>query len=134
MHSIKLTLAAAAVVISSGSALAHDCADRIDEFEQLLDVAADHSISASSGGQGVAAAREAQSMQNTDEALEDPVPYQEEPEEAVEVEEADDAGEGGEQIIEARTSLQNARELAESGDEDACVKALQEVILALIQD
>lgn len=134
MNSIKLSLAAVTVVLATGPALAQDCTNRLDEFERLLDLAADHSISASSGGQAVAGAREAQSMENTEEALEDPVPFQEEPEEVAEVEEADDAGEGGEQIIEARTALQDARELADSGEEEACLEALDEVILTLLRE
>jgi hypothetical protein len=133
VNRIKLFLTTSAAMLLAGSALAHDCAGRIDEFERLLDTAADHAISASSGGQAVAGAREAQAMDDTDGA-QDPVPFQEETEEAAEVEEADDAGEGFEQIIEARAALQDARELAESGDEDACVEALDKVILALIQN
>ena len=73
-------------------------------------------------------------MADTQEAIEDPVPFQEEPEETAAVEEADAAGDGGEEVIEARTALQGARELAESGDEDACLKAVDDVILSLIQD
>lgn len=134
MNSIKLSLAAAAAVLVAGPALAHDCAGRIDGFERLLDRAAGHSISASSGGQAVAGAREAQAMENTEEALEDPVPFQEEPEAAIKVEQADDAGEGGVRVIEARTALQDARELAESGDEEGCSEALDEVILSLLRD
>ena len=134
MHSIKLFTVAAAAILISVPAHAYQCAERIDDFERLLDVAASQAISASSGGQAVAGAREAQAMADTQEANEDPVPFQEEPEETAAVEEADAAGDGGEQVIEARTALQGARKLAESGDEDACVKAVDDVILSLIQD
>lgn len=134
MHRIKLFTAAAAAIFLAGPAHAYQCAERIDDFERLLDVAASQSISASSGGQAVAGAREAQAMAASDEASDDPVPFQDESEETAAVEEAEAAGDGGERVIEARTALQGARELAESGDEDACRKAVDDVILSLIQD
>ncbi|HEX2018085.1 MAG TPA: hypothetical protein VGO17_04020 [Aurantimonas sp.] len=134
MNSIKLCLIGASALLLAGPAHALQCADRIGDFERLLDLAADHAISASSGGQAVAGAREAQAMAGTEEAIEDPVPFQEEAEEVREVEEADEAGDGGEQIIAARTALQEARELAESGNEEGCTEAVDEVILSLIRD
>lgn len=132
MNSIKIALAATTAAFLAGPALAHDCNGRIDEFERLLDAAAEEAISASSGGQAVAGAREAQAMEEGDEAEEDPVPFQEEPEEEEAVEEAEEAGEGGSEIIEARAALDEARELAERGDEDACLEAVDAVIVSLI--
>ncbi|NDV89415.1 hypothetical protein GTW51_22455 [Aurantimonas aggregata] len=134
MQRIKLFTAAAAAILLAGPAQAYQCAERIDDLERLLDAAASQAISASSGGQAVAGAREAQAMAESDEASEDPVPFQDEPEETEAVEEAEAAGDGGEEVIEARTALQGARELAKSGDEDACLKAVDDVILSLIQD
>ena len=131
MHSIKLSLAATATLLLAGPALAQDCAGRIDTFERVLDLAADEAISASSGGQAVAGAREAQAMETPEEGVEDPVPFQEEP---AEVEEAEDAGDGGERVIQARTALQNARELAESGDDAGCAEAINDLILSLLED
>lgn len=132
MNSIKLALAATTAAFLAGPALAHDCNGRIDEIERLLDRAAEEAISASSGGQAVAGAREAQAMEESEEAEEDPVPFQEEPEAEEAVEEAEEAGEGGSQVIDARTALQDARELAEEGNEDACLEAVDDVILSLI--
>ncbi|WP_299838516.1 hypothetical protein [uncultured Jannaschia sp.] len=131
MHSIKLSLTVAAALLLAGPALAQDCAGRIENFERALDRAAGEAISASSGGQAVAGAREAQAMEEPEEATEDPVPFQEETEEAAEVEEA---GDGGERVIQARTALQNARELSENGDEQACSEALDDLILSLLAD
>ncbi len=126
----SLTLAAAFL---TGPAFAHDCAGRIDDFERVLDMAAEEAISASSGGQAVAGAREAQAMEENGETEDDPVPFQEEPEAEEAVEEADDAGDGGGEIVAARTELQEARDLAESGDEDACLEAVDKVILSLLK-
>ena len=134
MHSIKLSLTVAAALLMAGPALAQDCAGRIENFERALDRAAGEAISASSGGQAVAGAREAQAMEDPEEATEDPVPFQEETEEAAEVEEAEEAGDGGERVIQARTALQNARELSENGDEQACSEALDDLILSLLAD
>ncbi|WP_299817995.1 hypothetical protein [uncultured Jannaschia sp.] len=134
MHSIKSSLIVAAALLLAGPALAQDCAGRIDDFERILDRAAGEAISASSGGQAVAGAREAQAMEAPEEGAEDPVPFQEEDEEAAEVEEAEEAGEGGERIIQARTALQNARELAEGGDEAACSEAMDDLVLTLLED
>ncbi|MGR3465257.1 hypothetical protein [Limimaricola sp.] len=149
MTKLKTTLGAAvAATLIAGPALAHDCAGRIDEFERLLDRAAEQAISASSGGQAVAGAREAQAVQGTGavsddsetgeapeagaEADEPVIPVQDEVEEAAAVEEAEESGNAGKNVIDARTALQDAREMAKSGDENACAEALDEVIVRVI--
>jgi len=144
---LRTTLGAAiAASLLAGPALAHDCAGRIDDFERLLDLAAKEAISASSSGQAVAGAREAQAVQDSGAASdaeetgtapeadgEEPVvPVQDEVEEAAAVEEADESGNAGENVIDARTALQEAREMAEEGDEAACTEALDEVIVKVI--
>ncbi|MBB4004639.1 hypothetical protein [Aurantimonas endophytica] len=134
MTRIELFTVAATALLLAGPAHAYTCAERIADLERLLDVAASQAISASSGGQAVAGAREAQAMAESDEGDEAPVPFQDEADETAAIEETDAAGDGGEELIEARTALQGARDLAESGDEDACVKAVDNVILSLIQD
>jgi hypothetical protein len=128
----------AMATLLAGPVAAHDCADQIDEFERLLDSVAEEAISASSGGQGVAGAREAQAIEESGAAEEGPgteepvIPVQDEGEEALAVEEADAAGDAGENVIETRVKLQEARELAEEGQEAACVEALHELIVQLI--
>ena len=131
MNRTKITVAALAASLLAGPALAHDCTGRIDEFERLLDTAAEQAISASSGGQAVAGAREAQAIEDTERS--DVVPVQETEEEVEAVEDADEAGNGGEKVIEARAALQQARELAEEGDDAACAEAVDEVILTLLE-
>ncbi|GAD56823.1 MAG: hypothetical protein ACJASC_002127 [Limimaricola cinnabarinus] len=132
MNRTKITVAALAASLLAGPALAHDCTGRIDEFERLLDTAAEQAISASSGGQAVAGAREAQAIEDTERS--DVVPVQETEEEVEAVEDADEAGNGGEKVIEARAALQQARELAEEGDDAACAEAVDEVILTLLEN
>ena len=58
---LKQMLLAGGLAVFAGPALA-DCADRITFLEEALDDAARLAISASSGGQGVAGAREAQAV------------------------------------------------------------------------
>ena len=135
MNAIKIASVAVAAALLSGGASAHDCLERVGEIERLLDTVSEEAISASSGGQAVAGARQAQAIEGTGEGLEEPaVPVQEEPEEAIAVEEAEEAGRGGERVIEARAALEDAREMAESGDEQACLEALDEMILTALSD
>ncbi len=132
MNKTRITAAAIAASLLAGPALAHDCAGRIDEFERLLDTAAEMAISASSGGQAVAGAREAQAVEDTERS--EVVPVQDETDEVEAVEEADEAGNGGEKVIEARAALQQARELADEGQDEACAEAVDAVFLTLLED
>lgn len=135
MKMLRMTMATMAAVLVAGPALAHDCGGRIDEFERLLDITAKQAISASSGGQAVAGARMAQAIEDTTATTEETVvPFQDEAEEVEAVEEAEAAGNAGEFIIEARTALQQARELAETGDEQACATTVDNLILTLLND
>ena len=135
MNAIAIASAALAAALLSGPASAHDCLGRIGEIEALLDATSEEAIATSSGGQAVAGARQAQAADGDEEGLEEPVvPVQDEREEAIAVEEAEEAGRGGERVVEARTALQDAREMAEGGDEEACLKALNDMILAALRD
>ena len=135
MNRITIAAATAAAALLAGAASAHDCQARIGEIEALLDTVSERAISASSGGQAVAGARQAQAVEGEDEGLEEPaVPVQEAPEEAIALEAAEEAGRGGERVIKARAALQEARETAEGGDEEACLKALDDMLLAALQD
>ena len=134
MDGIKIASVALVAALLSGPALAHDCLGRIGEIEALLDAASEEAISASSGGQAVAGARQAQAVEGGGGGLEEPAAQvQEEPEEALAVEEAEEAGRGGERIIEARAALQDARAMAEDGDEEACLKALDDMLLVALR-
>ena len=54
---------AALSLLLAGPSLASPCSDRIDALEARVKEAAEATASVSSGGQGVAAARESQAMQ-----------------------------------------------------------------------
>ncbi|WP_265502033.1 hypothetical protein [Paracoccus beibuensis] len=125
-------LLALGIGIAAGPAAAN-CADRIAFLEEVLDEAAKLSMSTSSGGQGVAGARESQAM-NEGEVIEPTVPYQDPPEEAEAVEEADEAGEGGDEILQARALLGEAQALEDDGETAACEAQLREVLVELIRD
>ena len=129
---IRHVFLSAALTFASGPAFAN-CIDHISFLEEVLDEVSKMAISASSGGQGVAGAREAQAMSEGDS--QDPaVPYQEEPEAEDAVEEAEEAGDGGDDIIRARAALGEARGLADAGDAAGCEKQAREVLIGLIQD
>lgn len=124
-----LRAAALAAALLPGAAAAHDCLARVGEIEALLDTASEEAIAASSAGQAVAGARQAQ----VDDGAEEPaVPVQEPAEEAEALEQADEAGDAGRRVIAARAALQGAREMAERGDEQACFRALDDMIAAAL--
>ena len=134
MRAIGIAAGAVAATLVAGAALAHGCQDRIAEIERVLDAASEGAIAASSGGQAVAGARQAQAAEDAPEGLEEPVvPVQDEAEEAAAVERAEEAGEGGDGLIEARAALQDARAMAEGGDEEGCLRALDEMILTALR-
>ena len=130
---LKQILLAAGLALVAGPAAA-DCADRITFLEEVLDDAARLAISASSGGQGVAGAREAQAVTDGERDEDSAAPYQDAPAEAEAVEEVQEAGDGGDALIEARARLGEARTLAEDGDEEACTTQVREILVGLIQD
>lgn len=113
----------------AGGAFAGSCEERLAALEVRLDEAAKLSISASSGGQGVASSREAQAMEvveESDEVVEPVVPYQEDDEEGEAVERAEEAGEGGDLVMQARALAEEARASAEEGNDAACEEALSD--------
>lgn len=123
---------AAAFLAAVGPAAAAECTVHLDLMDEVLDQASRESIASSSGGQGVAGAREARAMTDTEapgndetgeEAAEDPEPPQAPglaPPEAA-----------GDRVQRLRASVEAAREQAEQ-DEAACretlVTALRELI------
>lgn len=126
---IRKMLLATTLVLMAGP-VAANCADRITFLEEVLDEAARASISTSSGGQGVAGAREAQATEG--ETEEPAAPYQEEPREAEAVEDAVEAGEGGDRILQARAALGEALALEEDGDAEACDMQVRQILTDLI--
>jgi hypothetical protein len=117
--------AAALYVVLAGSSLASPCTDRINALEARLTEAAEATASVSSGGQGVAAARESQAMQARNQG--EPItpstvpPFQDETREAQTTRQAAEAGGGGDRVMQARAKLNEARTLDERGDSPACL-------------
>lgn len=134
---MTLMAAAGAGFLYAGPILASTCAEQIEEVDARLQEAAELSIATSTAGQAVAAAREAQASELIDDeevAEEVPtVPYQDEEDEAEAVRRAAEAGDGGEEIMEALALLEKARVHEEAGDEEACEAAVAEVA-RLIED
>lgn len=128
---------AAAGLLLAGPASASPCTDRMAALEARLDEAAETSISTSSGGQGVAGAREGQAMhaENQDVPVGEPaVPYQEEEREEEVVERAaDEAAGGGDNVMQAKAALNQAQIFDREGDTAACEEALAEA-QALLDD
>jgi hypothetical protein len=132
MKRLTLMAVAGAGLLCAGPILASTCAERIEEVDARLQEAAERSIATSTAGQGVAAAREAQAGELVDDeevAEEVPtVPYQDEDDEAEAVRRAAEAGDGGEEIMEAFAFLDEARVHEEAGDDAACEAAVAEVV------
>jgi hypothetical protein len=159
MKAQTLLAAAATVALLAGAARAETCALRIAELDPVLREAAEASIASSSGGQAVAAAREAQAMTDDEDAATTPgdvvaeagaatgqeagteaadgaaldvVPFQDEADEAEAVRRAEAAGEGGDLIMQAIAMVQEAQALDEAGDETACMNRMQDVLRLLV--
>jgi hypothetical protein len=116
---------AALYLLLAGSPLASSCTDRINALEARVNEAAQATASVSSGGQGVAAARESQAMQarNQGEPISPPTvpPFQNEAREAQTTRQAADVGGGGDRVMQARAKLNEARTLEGRGDSAACL-------------
>ena len=118
-------VSAALYLLLAGSSLASSCTDRINALEARVNEAAEASASVSSGGQGVAAARESQAMQarNQGAPIAPPTvpPFQNEDREAQTTRQAADVGGGGDRVMQARATLNQARTLEQRGDSAACL-------------
>ncbi len=122
---LRLAAGAAQYLLLAGSCLATPCIDRINALEARLKEAAEATASVSSGGQGVAAARESQAMQARNQG--EPIapstvpPFQNEALEAQTTRQAADAGAGGDRVMQARAKLNEARTLDGRGDSPGCL-------------
>jgi hypothetical protein len=123
--SSRLIAVGALYAVLAGSALASPCTDRINALEPRVNDAAETAVSASSGGEGVAGARQGQAMQARDQGA--PVaehtvpPFQNEAREAQTTRQAAQVGGGGDRVMQARASLNQARTLDGRGDSAACL-------------
>ena len=120
---------AALYMLLPASSLASPCTDRIHALEARVNEAAEAAASVSSGGQGVAAARESQAMQARNQGQ--PIspstvpPFQNEAKEAQTTREAAATG-GGDRVMQARATLNAARALDQQGQAEACLDRARE--------
>jgi hypothetical protein len=129
MKTVLVLAGVAAGMLLAGPVSASPCGDRIAALDARLDEEAETAISASSGGQGVAGAREGQAMQDEDGEIppnEPAVPFQSEPQEASATERAVEAGEAGNLVMQAKATLNRARTLDQEGNAAGCEEALAE--------
>jgi hypothetical protein len=121
---------AALYLLFAGPSLASPCTERINALEVRVNEAAEAAGSTSSGGQGVAAARESQAMQPRNQ--EAPIaphtapPFQNEAKEAQAARQAAEAGGGGDRVMQARAKLNEARTLDNRGDSAACLDMIKQ--------
>ncbi len=112
----------AVLAMAAGPALGSPCTDRIAEVERRLDERSAAAASTSSGGQGVAAARESQAMQGGAGPV---TPFQGTGAEVEARRSAAEAGGGGDRVMRARAKLNQARTLDAQGG-SACMEAVAE--------
>ena len=125
---MRSALAVLGLAMLAGPALASPCTDQIAALERQATGAGSEAAAASSGGQGVAAARESQAVQPPPANQPAPAsgPFQSAPREAQATQRAAEAGAGGDGVVQARAKLNEAREQAGRGDEQACLATLAE--------
>ena len=117
------------ILAAAGPVFASPCTDQIDALERRLNETGAAAAAVSSGGQGVAAAREAQAMEardNNQPAGAPAVPFQAESREAQATQRATEAGGGGDRVMQAKATLNRARTLDARGDGQACLEAVAE--------
>ena len=102
------------------------CGDQIRTLEPQVDEAVSRSAALSSGGQGVAASREAQAMQ-AERGQKTSSPVQALPEHDVNATAAAKPLAGGDRAINARAALSRAQALDRDGDAAGCMSAVEQV-------
>jgi hypothetical protein len=123
---LPATAAAFGILALAGlPAAASPCGDRIAALERRLDEGTAGAAAASSGGQGVAAAREGQASQ-PGTRNEPTVPFQNPAREAQATRQTAEQGGGGTGMAEARAALNRARTLDQQGNASGCMEAVTE--------
>jgi hypothetical protein len=126
---MKLILAAGLLTALAGPAFAGACSTEISSLEPRLTEQGRETIAASSGGKEVASRREAQAEAATEKGTspsnlpKGPAPGSTETKATADVAKASGGGTG---VMEARASLNRARELDKKGDEAGCMKAVSD--------
>ncbi len=122
--------AGAFCALAAAPGIASPCTDQIGALEARLNETASSAAAASSGGQGVAAAREAQAMEARDQnrpvAPPPAVPFQSEGRETQATQRAAEAGGGGDRVMQAKATLNRARSLDAQGNAQGCMEAVEE--------
>lgn len=117
-------------LLAAVPALASPCTERINALEARINEAAEAAGSTSSGGQGVAAARESQAIQQRNQnkpvAPQQVPPFQNEAKEAQTAREAAEAGGGGDRVMQARAKLNEARTVDSRGDSRGCIDMIEQ--------
>ncbi len=119
------TVLALSCLLISGPVLASPCTDAIRALEPRVDEAVSKSAALSSGGQGVAASREAQAMQA--DKSPNASPAQKLPEHDVGATAAATPLAGGDDALKARAALNRAQALDRDGDAAGCMSAVEQV-------
>lgn len=124
-------LAIAMLAMGAGTASAN-CAATVELLEEALDEAALEAISSSTGGQGVAAAREARAMTGTEAPGADaPIGGEADGTEAAADSQAPGHGapqEAGERVQRLRAAVEEAREQDDAACRETLVTALREAV------
>lgn len=130
MHKNMKQSAFIAVVASpmfiAGPLLASPCGDAIRALEPRVDEALSRSAALSSGGQGVAASREAQAMQAEKNPPSPGSPVQKLPEHDTQATAAATPLAGGDNAVKARAALSQAQTLDREGNAAGCSAAVEE--------
>ena len=107
----------------AGTPAAADCALHLDLMDEVLDQASRESIATSSGGQGVAGAREAQAMTDTEAPTDNATATEADDPQPPQAPGYAPPAEAGDQVQKLRAALNEAR--AQAGqDEAACRETL----------
>lgn len=106
--------------------LASPCGDAIRALEPRIDQALSKSVALSSGGQGVAASREAQALQADKQPAQPDSSVQKLPEHDVGATAAVTPLAGGDNALKARAALDRAQALDRQGKAAECTAAVEE--------
>lgn len=121
MKTMVMISGVAVCLLWAAQAVASPCSDRIISVEKKVKEKAEAAMSASGGGQGVSASRQARAIQD-DEKTQDQARSADE-----DLMRTEAAGEGGNDILEAQVALTRAKQLDADGDDKGCQEALAEV-------
>jgi hypothetical protein len=129
MNSRMRILAGSFCLLIAGPAGAASCTDEIAALDSRLTDEGRTAISASTSGKGVAGAREGQAVV----ARDNDVPVTSVPQapapgtpEAQATQRAEEAGGGGDRVMQAKVTLNRARNLDQQGNANACLDAVAE--------